>query len=55
MYPWSRKWPGVAWVGEPLPDSGCAELLAGGAARRASLRRLLGGKRAALLHFFNSG
>ncbi len=52
-----EEWLGAAWVGEPLPDSGCAVLpgAGAGAARRASLRGLLGGKRAALLHFFDSG
>jgi len=46
-------------VGEALPDTGCAVLpgaaAAAGPARRASLRELLRGKRAALLHFFDSG
>ena len=56
-----EEWPGAAWVGDPLPESGCAVLpgagagAGAGAARRASLRGLLGGKRAALLHFFDSG
>jgi len=53
------EWPGAAWVGEALPDTGCAVLpgaaAAAGPARRASLRELLRGKRAALLHFFDSG
>ena len=53
------EWPGAAWVGEALPDTGCAVLpgaaASAGPARRASLRELLRGKRAALLHFFDSG
>ena len=41
------------WGGIPLPDSG-VRLLAGDEAERTTLRALLGGKRAAMLHFFDS-
>ena len=54
----------LAWVGALLPDSGvallpapageCAGARARAPAERATLRALLGGRRAAVLHLFDS-